>query len=147
MLLEMLPPLAGLAGHSADCSRLLTAFCSLAAAACSPRDLITAFLEVLSNLVGASRCALSNASCVCHCVTATLTPHRHSRHSPNTLGLLCSPVPCSLGPDGLQFACNLLLMLPEQVAKLSRRKAANAAECCLAAAALAQVCLCCSMLG
>jgi hypothetical protein len=41
--------------------------------------------------------------------------------------------------DRLQFACNLLLMLPEQVAKLSRRKAANAVECCCAAAALAQV--------
>lgn len=62
MLLELLPPLAVLADRSADCSRLLTAFCSLAAAACSPRDLITACLEVLSNLVETSRCATSNAS-------------------------------------------------------------------------------------
>lgn len=46
----------------------------------------------------------------------------------------------SSGPDSLQFACNLLLMLPGQVAKLSRRKAANAVECCVAAASLAEVC-------
>jgi hypothetical protein len=53
--------------------------------------------------------------------------------------LVLWPVLHSPGPDRLQFACNVLLMLPEQVSKLSRRKAANAVECCCAAAALAQV--------
>lgn len=49
------------------------------------------------------------------------------------------PVLHSPTPDRLQFACNLLLMLPEQVAKLSRRKTAHSVECCCAAATLAQV--------
>lgn len=51
MLLEVLPPIANLAGCSAASDRLLSAFCSMAAAACTPRDTITAFLEVLDNLV------------------------------------------------------------------------------------------------
>lgn len=147
MLLELLPPLAGLADRSADCSRLLTAFCSLAAAACSPRDLITACLEVLSNLVEASRCASSYASSLpmCDNLNRHPKPPRAQQALAQHTGaaVLLPDCLCSLGPDGLQFACNLLLMLPEQVAKLSRRKAANAAECCLAAAALAEVCACC----
>lgn len=46
----------------------------------------------------------------------------------------------SPGPDGFQFACDVLLLLPQQFAKLSRRKTANALECCSAAASLAKVC-------
>jgi hypothetical protein len=50
MLLELLPPVARLAGSSGAGDKLLSAFCRLAAAACSPRDTITALLEVLDDL-------------------------------------------------------------------------------------------------
>lgn len=74
---------------------------------------------LLQDMLPSSRCAMTpHAELASACVATVL-------HSP--------------GPDRLQFACNLLLMLPELVAKLSRRKAANAVECCCAAAALAQV--------
>jgi hypothetical protein len=58
MLLELLPPVARLAGSSAEGDRLLSAFCGLAAAACAPRDTITAFLEVLDDLVQGRYCML-----------------------------------------------------------------------------------------
>lgn len=57
LLLDLLPPMAGIAHHSAACSNLLSAFCGLAVDACSPRETITAFLEVLGILVD-GRCAL-----------------------------------------------------------------------------------------
>lgn len=66
-LLELLPPMAELANHSAECARLLTAFCSLAVIACSPRDTITAFLEVLGNAAG-SRCDELLHACQAVCV-------------------------------------------------------------------------------
>lgn len=51
MLLELLPTAASLASHSAACCRTLSQLCSLAAAVCSPRDVITACLEVIGNIL------------------------------------------------------------------------------------------------
>ena len=53
MVLEILPAVANLAQVSAACCKTLSAFCQMVAAACSPRDVITAFLEVLDNLIDA----------------------------------------------------------------------------------------------
>lgn len=58
LLLEVLPHLAALAGLSQQCSQSLFSICGLAAAACPPRDTITAFLEVMDQLLAAERCGL-----------------------------------------------------------------------------------------
>jgi hypothetical protein len=90
LLLDLLPPMAGLAHHSAACSNMLSTFCGLAVDACHPRDAITAFLEVLGNLVdgrcamlnrqGCSPCMLLRANRPCiqgfqHCVHGVLICH------------------------------------------------------------------------
>jgi hypothetical protein len=64
MVLEILPPIASLAQGSAVCSRSLSDFCSLLAAACSPRDTITAFLEVLDNLMEDRWACETQAVCI-----------------------------------------------------------------------------------
>jgi hypothetical protein len=51
LLLELLPQLAPLAALSQGCCQALSAFCGLAAAAASPRDSITSFLEVMDQLL------------------------------------------------------------------------------------------------
>ncbi|WIA30373.1 hypothetical protein OEZ86_000459 [Tetradesmus obliquus] len=51
VLLEVLPQLAPLAALSQGCCQTLSAFCGLAAAAASPRDSITAFLEAMDQLL------------------------------------------------------------------------------------------------
>lgn len=131
MLLELLPPLAELADRSADCSRLLIAFCSLAAAACSPRDLITACLEVLSNLVETSRCALSNASSQQCATTSTDTqsPEEHSKHWRNTLGPLCAAAGLSVQSWARRAA---VCMQPAAHAPRASREAQSAqgSQCC-----------------
>uniref|UniRef100_A0A383WF28 Uncharacterized protein n=1 Tax=Tetradesmus obliquus TaxID=3088 RepID=A0A383WF28_TETOB len=98
VLLEVLPQLAPLAALSQGCCQSLSAFCGLAAAAASPRDSITAFLEAMDQLL--------------------------------TLHSLSAPV--------LQFLCGLMALLPQQLAKLVRRKAAFATECLVPVAALAK---------
>lgn len=68
MLLEVLPGIAVLAQQSSACSKSLAAICSLMAAACSPRDTITAFLEVLGNLAADRWAAAADAggsACLC----------------------------------------------------------------------------------
>lgn len=50
-LLELLPPLASLAPRSQACCAHLSSLCMLAVSACSARDTITVFLELLDNLV------------------------------------------------------------------------------------------------
>jgi hypothetical protein len=61
MVLELLPTLASLAPQSGACCKQLSALAELAAAACSPRDTITAFLEVMSTLL-AERWVLASGS-------------------------------------------------------------------------------------
>jgi hypothetical protein len=51
LLLEVLPQLAPLAALSPGCCQTLSDFCGLAAAAASPRDTITVFLEVMDQLL------------------------------------------------------------------------------------------------
>lgn len=46
---------------------------------------------------------------------------------------------CSLSAPVLQFLCGLMALLPQQLAKLVRRKAAFATECLVPVAALAKV--------
>jgi hypothetical protein len=46
---------------------------------------------------------------------------------------------CSFNAQVLQFLCGLMALLPPQLAKLARRKAAFAAECLVPVAALAKV--------
>lgn len=57
VLLEVLPQLAPLAALSQGCCQSLSAFCGLAAAAASPRDSITAFLEAMDQLLTLHRWA------------------------------------------------------------------------------------------
>jgi hypothetical protein len=117
--------MAGLAHHSAACSNLLSTFCGLAVDACSPRDTITAFLEVLGNLVD-GRCALPNRQgcfpcmllgasvqcvsrhCEIYCHVSYMGVHaalRRALCSDN--GLRCNnhSCICNAGPD--QTACSL----------------------------------------
>lgn len=56
LVLEVLPQLAPLATLSQGCCQALLTFCGLAAAAASPRDSITAFLEVMDQLLAMHRC-------------------------------------------------------------------------------------------
>lgn len=51
VLLEVLPHMAPLAALSANCAEVLSIFCDMAAEACSPRDTVTACLEVLDQLL------------------------------------------------------------------------------------------------
>jgi hypothetical protein len=51
-----------------------------------------------------------------------------------------TPACRSLSASVLQFLCGLMALLPQQLTKLVRRKAAFATECLVPAAALAKVC-------
>jgi len=55
LLLDILPGLAALAPASEQCSASLCGLCGFAASACTPRETITVFLEVMDQLLPVAR--------------------------------------------------------------------------------------------